>query len=266
MPLELQVRRGVGLRWAMTLGTVGAALGLTLSIPALRETHTLMLFMGAVLVCTWRAGFAAGLASMFLSLGAWAIWVVPPRGTFDDESFGVSHSVRGVAFLCVAGSSLLYSLPIRRRAWRLAQDRRKVHAALEAAGMGAFEYDARGGDFWASPELLRILGADAATWSPTFGGFLSFVSTADRDRVIRAMTCADGARGDFDLAMQAVRRDGTTCEVWLHGRMAVDADGHLRRVAGILSVIDVDQRPGTADAPATSGAFAQQAEKLGLVD
>jgi PAS domain-containing protein len=116
--------------------------------------------------------------------------------------------------------------------------------------MGVWDYDLVGDDFWISPELRNIFGVGdgGGEFSPTYGGFLSFVHPEDRPEVVRAMTTSRENRTDYQLEHRLVRRGGDVRWIATRGRTFVDADGRAERMIGL--VVDItDQREIAAAGP-----------------
>ena len=67
----------------------------------------------------------------------------------------------------------------------LLQHERRLTLALEAGEMAVWDYDLHRDHFWTSPELRELFGVAASDeFSPTFGGFISFVHPDDRQEVV----------------------------------------------------------------------------------
>lgn len=229
------------LPYAIAVLAVTAAAGVTAAVPALRESTSTILFFAAVVVSSYAGGMRPALLAVLLSAVAWATFVVPPDYSFLIESG--KDAMRLVLFVLVAllTSSLYEQLARAKRDVRKHQAR--LDLALEAGRMGVWDYDLNRDDFWISPELRNIFGVGdrEGEFSPTYGGFLSFVHADDRAEVVRAMTTSRENRTDYQLEHRLVGRDGAVRWIATRGRTFVDAQGRAERMIGL--VVDItDQR------------------------
>jgi PAS domain-containing protein len=234
---------------AIAVLSVVAATAMTVGVPALREKTSTILFFAAVVVSSYAGGMRPAMLAVLLSAVAWATFVVPPNYAFLIESPG--DALRLLLFMLVAvlTSSLYEQLTRAKRDVRKHQAR--LDLALEAGRMGVWDYDLVRDDFWISPELRNIFGVGdgGGDFSPTYGGFLSFVHPEDRPEVVRAMTTSRENRTDYQLEHRLVRRGGDVRWIATRGRTFVDADGRAERMIGL--VVDItDQREVAAAGPA----------------
>src|SRR5262245_40862195 len=64
---------------------------------------------------------------------------------------------------------------------------RRLAFAMEAAGIGTWEWDVRTDEIWWSDNLAAIHGVDPAAFDGTVEGFLRLVHPDDRERVAAAI-------------------------------------------------------------------------------
>ncbi|MCY2996159.1 MAG: SpoIIE family protein phosphatase [Planctomycetota bacterium] len=96
-------RAGHLARYGFTIGTVAAALALTLGVQPLREQPPTLLFFTAVILTSWYAGTRAGLLASVLSIAALDFFFVAPLYSMQIEVLDL------VDFAAFAGATWLIS-------------------------------------------------------------------------------------------------------------------------------------------------------------
>jgi PAS domain S-box-containing protein len=248
------------LPYLLAAALVATATLLTLGVKPLQEKTSTILFFAAVIISSFAGGLGPALFAVLLSCFAWAMFVIPPEYSFFLES--TSDSVRLVLFVLVAilSSSLYEQLARARR--ELDRQRARLDLALEAADMGVWDYDLTRDEFWISPELHDIFGTREEDFSPTYGGFLSFVHPDDRTVVVRNMTTAGQSGQGYQFEYRIIRRrDNVIRWVATRGRTIVDDHGRAARMIGL--VIDVtDRRAANTPVAANAAATARPASAI----
>ena len=110
--------------------------------------------------------------------------------------------------------------------------------AIEAAGIGTWEWDLDRDVILCSQSCARLLGAPfGETFSST--ALSSFLHPDDRER-IRVALFAAKATGTLDIEIRALRAGGQ--ERWLHAKGSILLDGRVgaKAMTGIL--LDIDER------------------------
>jgi PAS domain S-box-containing protein len=95
--------------------------------------------------------------------------------------------------------------------------------AVEAGGVGVFDWDLSSGAMSWNPALQEMFGYTAADFRPTADSFFGRLHPEDRDRVTRAVDTAVRTRGRFAAEYRVVLPDGRTR--WVQGRGQVRTDG-----------------------------------------
>ncbi len=116
-----------------------------------------------------------------------------------------------------------------------AEDARRavLELAVEAAGVGTFDWDLVGGDLVFDERLLELFGYDEAGFDRTIDAFNDRVHPADLERVEQLYGNAIENCGDYDAEYRIVRPDGTTLWVAARGRAICDENGAAVRLIGV---------------------------------
>lgn len=128
------------------------------------------------------------------------------------------------------------------RAARIAAEtaERQLRFALEAGGMGTWQWTVRTGAVAWSSGLEAIHGFAPGTFPGTFEAFQSEIHPEDLSRVLQAIGEAVEQRRDHHIEYRIVRRDGTVRWVEGRGQLFCDAQGQPERLLGVCS--DVTER------------------------
>lgn len=104
--------------------------------------------------------------------------------------------------------------------------------AIEAAGIGTYDWDLRTGRVRWDARMLEIFGHDESTFDQTFRSFQSRVHPQDRGMVEGLLDEAITACSDFEMQYRVVLDDGTARWVVARGRVLPGPDGTAERVLG----------------------------------
>jgi PAS domain S-box-containing protein len=115
----------------------------------------------------------------------------------------------------------------------LETDRLRVELAVDAAGIGSFDWDLVTGRLSWDERLLAIFGYDRAAFDGTIEAFTARIHPADRDRVVEALQTAIDACGEYDAEFRVVLPDGQTRWVQGRGRALADDAGASVRMLGV---------------------------------
>ena len=103
-----------------------------------------------------------------------------------------------------------------RLAWRL---------AVDAAGVGAFEWDLVTGELRWDERLLELFGLDERSFGGTIEAFNKRVHPEDLDRVTEALRTAIATCGEYAAEYRVIRRGGGVRWVSARGRALADRPG-----------------------------------------
>ncbi|MGY1690219.1 SpoIIE family protein phosphatase [Geodermatophilus sp. SYSU D01105] len=110
--------------------------------------------------------------------------------------------------------------------------RLRFDLAIDAAGIGSFDWDLVTGRLTWDDRLLAIFGYDRATFDQTIDAFAARVHLDDRDRTLAALQGAIDAVGEYDAEFRIVLPTGETRWVQGRGRALADAHGVAVRLLG----------------------------------
>jgi PAS domain S-box-containing protein len=116
-----------------------------------------------------------------------------------------------------------------------AEDARRavLELAVQAAGIGTFDWDLVSGDLVFDSSLLELFGYDEAGFDRTINAFNDRVHPADLERVEQLYGHAIENCGDYEAEYRIVRPDGTTLWVAARGRAICDETGAPVRLIGV---------------------------------
>ena len=141
-----------------------------------------------------------------------------------------------IKLVVIKGGTTLYTcrdVTERREAERsLQRNEERLTLALEAASMGAWDWDIPTGNMTWSPQTHRLLGDTAGAQTPSFNSFLERVHVADRDRVSRAMAEAMGGAATYETEFRVRGYDGS--ERWILGKGKALENGKPLRMIGVF--------------------------------
>jgi PAS domain S-box-containing protein len=111
--------------------------------------------------------------------------------------------------------------------------RLRADLAIEAAGIGSFDYDLTTGTLSWDDRLLRLFGYERAAFGGTIEAFFDRLHPEDVDRTREAMQATLERRGDLDVEYRVVLPGGGTRWVQGRGRALADSDGRPTRLIGV---------------------------------
>jgi PAS domain S-box-containing protein len=152
----------------------------------------------------------------------------------DHVAFALEHHRISVAL----EAQLVAERELRQRAETETAQRQanesRLHLALAAGRMGAWDWDIPSGRVSWSEELEAIHGLEPGSFAGTLDAFRSDVHPADVERLERAIAAAfETPREDYNIEYRVVREDGACRWLAARGRMLVDSEGRPARMVGI---------------------------------
>lgn len=112
----------------------------------------------------------------------------------------------------------------------------RLALAVQAAGLGCFEWNVRTGRLFSSAGHARLLGMTAQPRTGSIEDWLSRTHPADRESLERSLRGAVGV-GEIAVEYRVVRPDGTESWLFSRGRLYPDTDGSLSRLVGVTEDI-----------------------------
>jgi PAS domain S-box-containing protein len=248
------------IRYGFAVAMAGAATGLRLLLdPVWGERFSLILFFPAVMLSAWFGGFGAGLtATMLSTVAAVYFWTSPqgsiPAGNWTEAlalltfvAIGALISALNEAWRRAVTATASSEARIRqlhdqehsaRGAAEMATE--QLRLALEAGGMGTWEYTIGTGAVKWSPGLEAMHGYAPGGFPGTFEAFRNEIHPDDRERVLRALGEAVERRRDHHVEYRIVRPYGTVRWVEGRGQLFSDAEGRPERMVGVC--LDITDR------------------------
>lgn len=120
-----------------------------------------------------------------------------------------------------------------------AEARRKLELAVDATGLGLWEYDIRADRLTWSDRTKALFGLPLDQ-DVTFEGYRAAIHPDDRDHTLAAYEAARDAPGggDFSFEHRTIWPDGEVHWVLAHGRVVRDADGPALVIGSSLDITD----------------------------
>ncbi|MBD2200086.1 MULTISPECIES: PAS domain S-box protein [Calothrix] len=124
----------------------------------------------------------------------------------------------------------------------LRQNEERLHLALEAAGMGNWDWNILTGEVHWSASLERIFGMAPGSFNGKYETVLGMIYPQDRDLVVQAITQAVYEKQEYQIEFRFVKPDGNLRWAIGRGRVFYDDNGNPTRMMGIdLDITDRKQ-------------------------
>jgi PAS domain S-box-containing protein len=108
----------------------------------------------------------------------------------------------------------------------------QAELAIEAAGIGSFDYDLVTGRLVWDERLIELFGYQQEGFAGTIGAFFARLHPEDVERTAAALQATIDDRGDLDVEYRVTVPGGDTRWVQGRGRVLVDDDGRPVRLLG----------------------------------
>jgi PAS domain S-box-containing protein len=158
-------------------------------------------------------------------VGALCVYGPEPRTWSDDE----------VRLLEVLAAPVVAQLELAALESEHDDERLVWQMAIDAGGVGAFDWDLVSGELRWDERLLRLFGLTAEEFGGTIEAFNACVHPDDRARVGRALAAAITTCGTYEAEYRVVHPDGTIRWVAARGRALPGPEGTTVRVLGVAS-------------------------------
>jgi PAS domain S-box-containing protein len=112
------------------------------------------------------------------------------------------------------------------------RDRVRWGLAIDAAGVGTFDWDLETGRLTWDDQLTRMFGYDTSTFDESIDAFHARLHPDDLRRVTEVLAHCIDVCGDYDAEYRVVRPDGDTRWVHARGRALPGSDGTAVRLLG----------------------------------
>lgn len=174
----------------------------------------------------------------------WAMALLVPLAFLAGSSASLAGHVVGFALIVAAFFLILLSIRQNTARTKVLED------ALEASGVGAWDWNVRTGRLSWAPQTRVLIGFPPGMLE---GGFLDFISRVhpdDREAMTRDLERARDTRTEHRLDFRVVRPDGSVRWLSGSGRFFYAPDGSPLRVTGVC--FDSTERRLTEEALAKS--------------
>ncbi|TNM69445.1 GAF domain-containing protein [Streptomyces sp. NP160] len=178
-----------------------------------------------------RPGVAAGLVGSYLGVplvhGGRTAGVLCAYG--PEPRRWEEHEVEALVHLAASAAA---ELELDRIAAEMERSRLRVQLAVDAAGVGSFDWDLLTGDLEWDDRLLEVFGLDRDSFGGTIEAFNSCLHPDDLDRVSAALRHSIDTCGEYEAEYRVVRPGGEVRWVQARGRTLRDQEGRAARVVG----------------------------------
>ena len=124
----------------------------------------------------------------------------------------------------------------------LRESEERLQLALEAGGMGIWDWDRRHNALSWSREYFTIMDLAPFSVTPTYDTWIKRVHPDDLPTVLAEMKRAIEGRGPYRCEYRVVLTDGNTRWVISHGKAYYDQNGKCIRMLGVTSVVTERKR------------------------
>jgi len=149
---------------------------------------------------------------------------------FDPESR--EWSDQDVATLRQLATSVVTELELSALVREYENDRLRWGLAIEAAGIGTFDWDLTTGRLTWDERLKAMFGYGPDAFDETITAFTARVHPDDRERVTDVLQLCIASCGNYDAEYRVVHPDGQTRWVQARGRAVAAEDGSAARLLG----------------------------------
>jgi PAS domain S-box-containing protein len=113
-----------------------------------------------------------------------------------------------------------------------AVSRARWELAIEAAGVGGFDWDLASNRLQLDDRLIELFGYERATFDSSIKAFYDLIHPDDRVRVLQALEAAAADCGDFEMEYRVVHPSGRMRWIQARGRALCGEDGKATRLLG----------------------------------
>ncbi len=147
----------------------------------------------------------------------------PESRTWSDQDLALLQHLSGSAVAELELAAQTAEHQDERLLWQL---------AVDAAGVGAFDWNLQTGQLRWDDQLLELFGLDDSTFGGTIEAFDAAIHPDDRQRVAEALSSAVASCGAYEAEYRIVLPSGEHRWVGARGRAIAGPDGTAHRVLG----------------------------------
>lgn len=136
-------------------------------------------------------------------------------------------SAQEVSLLELLADAVIAELQVAALEASYAEDRRVWQVAVDAAGVGAFDWNLRTGELRWDDRLLELFGVTRDSFGHTIDAFNALVHPEDRDRVAEAVAEAIDSCGLYTAEYRIVRPNGELRWISAQGQAHADEESQV---------------------------------------
>ncbi|BAY98880.1 two-component hybrid sensor and regulator [Tolypothrix tenuis PCC 7101] len=122
----------------------------------------------------------------------------------------------------------------------LQQHQERLNMALEAAGMGNWDWNIATGEIYWSPNLERLFGIVPGTFNGNYETVVSIMHPEDQESVLQAINAAVYQKQEYNIEFRFIKPDSTIRWALGKGKVFYDEQGNPTRMMGID--LDITER------------------------
>jgi len=173
--------------------------------------------------------------------GTVASYLGLPLAVFDGQVVGAlsafgreprAWSDADVALLRQLGESVAVELQLAAQVRELESTRLAFELAIDAAGIGSFDWDLATGRLVWDDRLTELMGFEPGGFDQTVEAFAARCHPDDRERTLEALQEAIDTVGEYDAEFRVVLASGETRWIQGRGRALADHTGAAARLVG----------------------------------
>jgi PAS domain S-box-containing protein len=252
----------LALRYGLAVVSVAAALGWAQAFLYFHLPQPFTAFaLSAIAVTYWYGGTLPGIFAALLSLLVRGYYFEPEISTVSRVLYDLVFLIFALlmtritrtrnelevrvaertAELTRANEDLKLEIAERKQAEeKLRQSEAYLHEAQKLGRMGSWAQNVVSGNFFASPELLRIFGRDPKEENPTREMLRECIHPGDRRLYVEMAAKATSENADWDFDYRIVIPDGSIKHIHAVAHPVLNGSGDLVEYIG--TVMDVTER------------------------
>src|ERR1700738_4368917 len=222
----------VALRYGLAVVSVAAALGWAQAFLYFHLPQPFTAFaLSAIAITYWYGGTVPGMFAALLSLLVRSYYFEPEISIVSRVFYDLVFLIFALLMTRITRTRNELEVRVAKRTEELTQDNQELkleiaerkqaeeklrqseaylHEAQKLGRMGSWAHNAISGDFFASPELLRIFGHDPNDGSPTREMLRECIHAGDRPLYVEMFSKATSERVDWTSDYRIVLPDGST--------------------------------------------------------
>jgi len=214
---------------------VGLAAFATLHVHALQNKSSLLIFLGAIVLCTRMGGWSAGFLATLISSAAIPYFLLGPVHHFSISD--PNDIFRFAVFIVVALMVLSLHAARAKAEVNMRASEQRLSLAIDSARLGVWDYNLLTRQFWWSKTLEQIYGRDGNSFAGTYGRFFGYIHFDDQPLFNRAITRTIDEGTDYEVDHRIVLPNDSIRWVNTRGRVFFNRESRAERIVGIATDI-----------------------------